>query len=268
MFKSANELSAYDFAFLLRVINPGKRCQELIGSIHRDQSHARGGHKILFHLCSLALTEQTMVDKDAHQLVTHSLMHQCCGHGRIDPARKTANHEVFADLIADALYLSRNDISAIPVITKARNIVEKTLQDSLAVVRMAHFWMPLHAKHAPLHRAKGSDRRGGGRSQHFKAWRSRNDLVTMGHPGVLLRGLPGKERTRGRIHRRCGGAILSQPCFADFAAEFSRHRLEAITNSEDGNPHLEYARGKRGGSLVVHTGWPTAEHNGHWLLCL
>ena len=63
----------------------------------------------LGRLFTLAFTEQTVVNEEAGELVTHGLVHQRGGHGRIDTTGERTNHLRVAHLGADLRYFVVND---------------------------------------------------------------------------------------------------------------------------------------------------------------
>ena len=165
----ADELAPDDLALLLGVADAGERVEELLARVDRDEAHAGRGDVVLLDLLALVLSQQTVVDEDADQLVADGLVHDRGGDRRVDSAGESADHAARADLLADARDLLGDDVAAVPVGGNARRLVEEVLDDALAVVGVLHLGVPLHAVEAALVAAEGGDRGRRGRGEHREA---------------------------------------------------------------------------------------------------
>ncbi len=59
--------------------------------IHRHEADAGRGDVVVLDLLALALSQQTVVDEDAHELVADRLMHERGGNSGVDAAREPAD---------------------------------------------------------------------------------------------------------------------------------------------------------------------------------
>ncbi len=140
----ADELPPNDLALRLRVGHPGQGVRELLNSVHRHQPYTRRCDIVLFNLAPLILTQQTVIDKDAHQLVTDRLVHEGRSNRRIHSARKPADHARRTHLRLDALHLLGNHVSAVPLGGDTSGPVQEVLQHALAKLGVLHLRVPLH----------------------------------------------------------------------------------------------------------------------------
>ena len=79
----------------------GQLLQEPIGRFDLDQVGLEVSAERLVDLFGLTRSQQTMVDEDAGELITHGPMDQSGGHRRIDPTGEATDHLAVADLGAD-----------------------------------------------------------------------------------------------------------------------------------------------------------------------
>src|SRR5205814_5998383 len=96
--KDADELVANEAALFLRVGNARQASEERIRGVDVDQSHAQVPLESLDDSPRFAAAQQTVVDKDARQLVANGAMYQHGNHRRIHAAREGADHPARADL--------------------------------------------------------------------------------------------------------------------------------------------------------------------------
>ena len=116
LLEGSNELATNNFALGLGVAHACKRLEELGFRIDGHQANTRGGHEVFLHLFALALSEQAVVDKDTHQLVTDRFVNKCGCHRRIHAAREPADDPGIPHLCAYGVDLCGNDVSAVPVV--------------------------------------------------------------------------------------------------------------------------------------------------------
>ena len=91
---------------------------------------------VSFHLLPLALAQQTMIYENAPQLIAYCPMNECCGNGRINPARQSANNVTGPDCAADRLYRIFNNIAGRPRRLNLGVLIKEPFQDLLPIFRV------------------------------------------------------------------------------------------------------------------------------------
>src|SRR5690606_35881835 len=124
--------------------------QEPVGRLDVDQVDLEVTAERLFHLFGFPGPEETMIDEDAGQPVTHRLVDEGGRHRRVDSPRERTDDAVFADLGPDLLDLGLDDRVRRPGGTGATCLVEEMTQDLVAAWRVGHFGMELDAVETPL----------------------------------------------------------------------------------------------------------------------
>ena len=99
----------------------------------------------VLHLVALVLAHQSVVHKDAGELVSHRLVGQEGGDGRVHPAGEAADHAVVSYLGPDALDGFLDDRHGRPGRRDVADLVEEVLEDILTVRGMPHLGVELHA---------------------------------------------------------------------------------------------------------------------------
>ena len=92
LLEQPDELLADDAALELRLGHALEPRQEPVGGVDVDQRHLEVLAEGLHHPLGLVLAQQAVVDEHARQLVAHRAMHEQGRDGRIDAARKRADH--------------------------------------------------------------------------------------------------------------------------------------------------------------------------------
>lgn len=95
-----NEFSADGFTLLFRFRHALQEGHEMLGCVDVDQFHVEFIFEGVHYLFCFAQTEETVVYKDAGELVADGLMHQHGSYGRVYAAGKGADDVVLS-------YLSR-----------------------------------------------------------------------------------------------------------------------------------------------------------------
>ena len=246
-----DELPADDLALGLRVDDPVELAEEHLGDVLHHQAYIGGRDEILLDLLGLALTEQAVVDEDAHQLVADRAVQQGGRDGRVDAAGQPAQHALVADDRTDLRDRVIDDVRRGPVRRATGDLVEEVLQDLLAVLGVHNLGVPLDAGQLALdvleRRNRGTCRTG----QRGEAGSGGVHRVAVAHPGAERRGDLAQQRSRGD-DGGLGPAELRQPGTGHVAAQRRGHRLEAVADAEDRDPRLEQRRVDLGGTLGVH----------------
>ena len=79
-------------------VTPASASRNWLGGVDHLQVDAGRGDEVPLDLLGLALAQQPVVDEHAGQLVADRALHQCRGHGGVDPAGQPADHVLVADL--------------------------------------------------------------------------------------------------------------------------------------------------------------------------
>ncbi len=263
--EGADELAADDLALLLRVGDSGELGQELFARIDGDEADADRVDVVLFDLDAFVLTQQTVIDEDAGELVADGLVDERCGHGGVDSAGEAADDPTGADLLADEFDLFVDDGFVRPVGGEAGDVEQEVLEDLLPVLRVEDFGVPLHAGELLRRAFEGCDGgvRGGG--EDVEAGGRLGDGVPVGHPDlVVARGL-GQECS-GLRHGDRGGSVFALIGLGYAAAEGGRHELEAVADAHRGHSEVEHRGVEVRGGGVVDARGATGEHDGHGVL--
>ena len=76
--KQLYEQAADDLALGLWVGHTGQLREIAIGRIHADDAHAQVLRKDAHHVIAFVVTQQTVIDKHAGQLIAYGAVQQCC----------------------------------------------------------------------------------------------------------------------------------------------------------------------------------------------
>jgi hypothetical protein len=183
----------------------------------------------LHHLLRLVLAQQPVVDKHARELVADRLVHEQRGDRRIDAARQRAEDALAPDRSADPLHLLLDHSSGRPRRRRARDVVEKVLEEIGAVRRVHDFRVELHAVEAPLPILERRDRRRPRRCDDSRPGRRRSDGVAMRHPDRLLLGQACEQLGLDSGQLRL--AELGRAGPLDRAPELQRQQLRAVADA-------------------------------------
>ena len=112
--------------------------EETLRLVDGDDLNAHGCRVVLLDLFTLAFTEQAVVDEEAGELVSNSLVYKRCCHGGVNAAGERADDAVATDLLTDLCDLLFDDVVGGPGGLQACHIVEEVLQGDLAVVGVFH----------------------------------------------------------------------------------------------------------------------------------
>ena len=110
LFEGADELAADSLTLRLGLGDALESGEETLRLVDGDDLDTHGGCVVLLDLFTLALTEQTVVNEEAGELVTNSLVHECCCHGGVNAAGERADDAVATDLLADLCDLLFDDV--------------------------------------------------------------------------------------------------------------------------------------------------------------
>ena len=186
LLEDADELLADALPLLLGILDPREPREKAILRVHVDERNVEVPAERLDHLLSFVLTQETVVDEHAGQLIADGLVHEQRRDGRVDAAGEGAQHALGADLGPNALSLLLDDCGRRPRRRRPGSVVKEVLQDVLPVRRVHDFGMELHAVEGARGRLERGDRRRRRARDHNRVRGWRDDGIAMGHPNRLL----------------------------------------------------------------------------------
>ncbi len=140
-----DEFAADDFALGFRVADAGQVAQELVCGVDADDFDAQILGEHVHHHVAFVQAQQAVVDEHAGQLVANGAVDQRGGDGGIDAAGQAENDFVAADLLADFRDRFGDVVAHDPVGLAAADFMHKAVQHGLALHRVRHFRVELHA---------------------------------------------------------------------------------------------------------------------------
>jgi hypothetical protein len=254
-----DEHASNDLALLFGIGFAGERPQESLLRIHADHAHAHVFGERGHDLIAFAETQQPVIDEHADELVAQGAVEQRGEHGGIDTPRQAQQYFVGADFRADPGDAVLDDIAGGPGRRAAGDLTHETSEDFRPLQRVCDFGMELHAVEPARLVRDGSQRRVVACGDGSESRRQRNHVIAMAHPHIehaptrrisIVFEAVEQSRRRGRADLR--GTEFSARRGLDATAQLRRHGLHAITDPEHGHAHLEYHRGCRGATRVVH----------------
>ena len=183
-----DELAPDDLALLLRIADPGQGREEAVLGVDDLERHAGGLDEVPLDLLGLAGPQQPVVDEHAGEAVADRPLHERGRHRRVDAAGEPAQHALVTDRGPDRRHLLLDDVGHRPRGLGAGDLVEEVLEHGLAVLRVQHLRVELHAGHAPAEVLEGGDGGAGGAGRHLEPLGRGRDGVAVAHPHRLLVG--------------------------------------------------------------------------------
>ena len=187
--------------------------------------------------------QQTVIHKNTSELVTNRSMKQGGRNGRIHATRQRANDMAITDLFAD-LFNRDVFVGVHRPIARESGDTDKVLVQFCAARRVVDFGVELNAVKVARRIRKYRVGRVGGRSVNLKPRCDFSDVITVGHPDLLI---PIREPSVQKIKRgllrhlratKFGSATATRNFAAlNVAAQLLHHRLLAVTNAQNRNAH-------------------------------
>ena len=212
-------------------------------------------------MLSLPLTQQSVIDENAGELVAHSALHQSRSNSRIDAARQSADDAPVTNLTTNLRDLVADDRASIPVRTASGNVEKEVLEHRLSGLRVVHFGVPLHANEPALNVFKRRHRRTRSAGQRRKSLRGTGDGIAVTHPHADGVGNTGQKLPRGR-NAQAGASILRCSGMSHLTAESLGHGLESIADAQHRHTSVKQRRVDARGALCVDRGRTTRKNNG------
>ena len=233
------------FALGFRVGDTLKFLQEQRSRMDADyvESHLLVGIQDIFELI---LTEQSVIHKDAGQILPDGFVEQHGGYGAVDTAREAEDDLIVAQLLFQACHRIVDKRVGSPVAMASTDTEREVGQDLGPLLSMEHLGMeldgigllPINLVGRILHVGCRSDDTGSG--GQF------GDSVAMAHPNDAVDiDIAEQRRLRVGDHEH-GTAIFTGDGAIDFAAVMMRHELGTIADAKQRKLALDVAKvGKR-----------------------
>ena len=233
-FKDADEFFSDDLPFLLRFGYARQMREEALLRIHPDEVQIPAG-KRGFHLISLILAHQAVIDKDAGQSLPDGFRQQGRRDGGIHPAGKRQQDSSVSDFLPYRVDGSLLEIGHGPVSGRSADFVQEVAQHPAAVFGMIDLRMKLHAVKLSVFVADSDRGADFGPRHQAEALRHLCHKVPVAHPGdALLR--KSAEQSAAGVEECHGlsvlpGAVLLRR--GHTAAQFLCQQLAAVTDPEN-----------------------------------
>ena len=252
--KDADELLADDLALGLRVGDVLQARKEALLGVDTHKIDVPVLERSL-DLVALVLAQQTVVDKNARELIADRLRQQRGRDRGIHTAGKCQQHLAAADFGTDRLNGLAHEVAHRPVAGRAADLIQEVAQHGLAILGVVDLRVELHAIEAACFIAD-ADRRAGGRVRHEpERLRHLGHVIAVAHPrDALLR--QAAEKAAVGIEPGLRLAVLARGVFSGgshFPAEILRHKLAAVADAKNGDAELEDLRIHLRRTFGVHT---------------
>ena len=156
-----DEQFADGLALGFRIVDAFERLEEGIGGVDMDQRNVVVVPEQRHDVFRLAEAKQSVIDKDASELLADRLMDEHGGDRGIDAAGQSANHFALADLLADLVDRFQLERAHGPVAGAARDLAHEIAQERGAVRGVHDFEMELRGVEFALVVGDHGDRRVG-----------------------------------------------------------------------------------------------------------
>mmetsp|Transcript_11559 Transcript_11559/g.18596 ORF Transcript_11559/g.18596 Transcript_11559/m.18596 type:complete len:391 (-) Transcript_11559:6-1178(-) len=263
-----NEELADDLTFGFRVGLTVEFTKEKFGFIRVDhlQVHVVAEHAD--HFVRLVFAQQAVVDKHTGELVADGFMQQGCSHGAVNAARQRTDDVLVANLGFDLL----NHLGAVgahgPVAFETGQF-HKVLIELCAVWSVVHFWVELHRIKVTLCVGGDSVRCVGRGAVDLKARCDFANVITVGHPDLLVAfGEPAVENVQRLVWRHIGAAKFGGAVAAfDVAAQLGHHGLLTVADAKDWHAIVKYLLWCAWRTLAGHAVRATGEDHSLGRIC-
>ena len=176
------KLRTDDIALFLRIGDAPELAEEFLLTVDADKVHVKKLGKGLFNKIALVLAHQSLVNKDAGELLADRPADQSGGNRRINTARKSEHDALIPHLFTNPSNSSIDKAVHLPVALAAADVIEEVAQHDLSVLRVVYLGMELNAVQPSLfirHRGNGTMR---GSGDHTKAFGNLIDIIAVTHP--------------------------------------------------------------------------------------
>ena len=193
------------------------------------------------HLFGFAKSHQAVIDEHARQLVADRLMNQHGRHGRIDPARQSADHARRADLGADFGDLGLAEFGHRPRALTTADMAHEIGDQLAAIGGVDHFGVELGAVIFAFIIGDHGKWRAIGHRDNAKAGGKARDFVAVAHPHLVpVAQFPQPVKQHARLgHGQERASEFTRIARLDQSAELLAHHLLAITDAENRQSAVE-----------------------------
>ena len=134
---------ADDDPLLLGLHNPGKAVDEEIRGVDDLQPHPHAFAEHRLNGVALAFPQETRVDEDAGEPVSHRPLYERGGDGAVHPAGQSADHLSVPHRLANRGELVIDDVRGVPAHLAAGDLEQEVPQHLSAAGRMGDFGVKL-----------------------------------------------------------------------------------------------------------------------------
>ncbi len=252
-FKDTDEFLADDLALLLRLGHSLELFIETRLGVDADKVQVvrafRAEHGL--DLVALILSEETVINEDARQLLADRLREQDRRHGGVDAARKRTERLARADLLAQGFDRRLDKGRHLPIALAQRDAAHKVFKNLRAVFRVHDFGMELHGIELSCRIFHSRDGAVCRLCRHAKAFGRFGDVVGVAHPTDALLRYISEEHGRPVRNLKLRPAVLADRRRFNLAAKFVCHELRTVAYTEDGHAKGENFLAVRRGILLV-----------------
>ena len=259
--KDVHKQAPNDLALGLGFAHAGQFAQKQLAGVHADDLGVQFADEHFHHHVTLVQAQQTVVHKNAGELVANGAVDERGRHRRIHAARQAQNDFFVTHLRPDFGNCIGHVVVHHPVGAGGADVEHKAVQQRLALHRVRHFGVKLHAIEMPRlvgHAGNRATRRAG---HELEAGRQRGHLVAVAHPDlehavVFGRGEVGNVLEQGgmAMGAHFGVAKLARVAAFDLAAELLRHGLHAVANAQHRHAQRKHGGRRTVGAVFVHAG--------------
>src|SRR5829696_5598775 len=238
LLEGADELLTDDLALRLGVRDVSELVQETSRRVYVDERHVRVLAERLDDLLGLIVSQETVGDEDARQIVADGPVDEHRRRRRIDPAGEPADGPCVAYLFSYPLDSVGNDVDRRPLGPAAAGLVEEVLEHLHPVLCVPDLGLELDPE-APLFGVLERDNWNRGcLGSNLETFRYGEDSVSVASPGLLLVGRAGEEALVA-IDDQVRATVLPDLDSPHFPALNERHELHPVTDAEHRRVQVE-----------------------------
>ena len=230
LFEDADELLTDYLAFVLGLRNPREFREKALLSVDVHQRHVEVAAEGAFDLLAFVFPHEAMVHEDACELVAHRFVGEQRGYRGIDAPGQAAHHALASHLLADAFDGVFDDGDRRPRRGDIADLVEKVLEDVLAVRRVLDLGMELHAVQPAGRVFHGGHRHVGAGGRNGEPFGDLRHRVAVAHPaGQFYRHAVEERRLFG--DGEWPPAVLGRLETGNSPAAHLGHELQAVADA-------------------------------------
>ena len=203
------------------------------------------------HLFRLVFAHHAVVHEHAGELRSDGFCQQRRADGRIHAAGQRQQHLAVSDLRADGFHGLFTIVLHVPVAAAAADLEQEIAEDGLAVLRMLHFRVELHAEEFTGDVFHGRDRAHARACHAFESLRKLHDGIRVAHPADAFFGHAFEQDAAavGHGHFAVFGEVAGG---TDLSFRHPRQQLVTVTDAQDGDAGVQQRRVVMGRCGVVH----------------